>query len=170
MSNKKGHSKKKNGTKAIGSSSNQKSRTRYQVKVLLDVDKDNELMLLESIDELKRKRRWLPTFRNALRLFFSLCEGHTDVLRELFPAVIDGIETNAALSKEVREMMALLSDAARKTEHYSPVMVQVSPPKPIRDMDYEPPTLDDFNDQPTQVASTVDIAANFMNSMMGMLG
>ena len=169
MSRKNKRSIKKTAQNVIGTTAKKYARNRHQVKVVLDTNKDDELLMLETIEELKSRRRWLPTFRNAIRLFFSLCEGRTDVLRELFPGIVESIANSNALSKEVQELMALLSDAARKSE-YSPVMVQVSPPKPTHDMDYEPPTLNDFDDQPTQVASTVDIAANFMNSMMGMLG
>lgn len=169
MSRKNKASTKKTAQKAIGANAKSKSRNRYQVKVMLDANKDDELLLLEHIDDLKKKRRWLPTFRNALRLFFSLREGRIDVLKELFPGIVELIAGSTPVSKEVQELMALLSAAARNAEQPTPVEITVKPPKPTRDMDYELSLLDTDDDQVTRPSTSVNIAENFMNSM-GMFG
>lgn len=169
MNRKNKASTKKKVQKANGISAKSVKRNRYQVKVQLDAGKDEELLMLEKIDELKRKRRWLPTFRNALRLFFSLCEGRTDVLKELFPGIVESIANSAAPSKEVMAYLELLEKAARNAEARNTVEFAVSPPKPIRDVEYELSPLNTDDDQVTQPSASINIAENFMNSM-GMFG
>lgn len=53
----------------------------------LDYNKDDEILLAETIDELKRKRRFVTTIRDGLRLICDLRQGKVDVLFELFPWV-----------------------------------------------------------------------------------
>ncbi len=64
---------------------------RYQFKFWLDCSKDGELLLAESIDDLKRKRSFASTIRDALRLILDLRAGRIDLLLEFFPFVVDAI-------------------------------------------------------------------------------
>lgn len=61
---------------------------RYKRHFWLDASKDDELLLLETIDELKAERKFSRAIRDGLRLFVSLSRGETDVLERLFPAVV----------------------------------------------------------------------------------
>lgn len=61
---------------------------RFKIAFWLDADKDDELLLLETIDELKAARQFTRAVRDGLRLFVSLSKGETDVLESLFPAVV----------------------------------------------------------------------------------
>ena len=53
----------------------------------LNYNKDEELLLAETIDELKRERSFSKTIRDGIRLVNSLRKGKLDVLFELFPWV-----------------------------------------------------------------------------------
>lgn len=53
----------------------------------LDFRKDDELLLAEMIDDLKRKRGFASAIRDGLRLIVDLRAGRLDVLFELFPWV-----------------------------------------------------------------------------------
>jgi hypothetical protein len=53
----------------------------------LDFRKDDELVLAETIDDLKRKRGFASAIRDGLRLIVDLRAGQLDVLFELFPWV-----------------------------------------------------------------------------------
>ena len=66
-------------------------RLRERFNFWLDASKDDELLLAEQIDELKRKRQFASAIRNGLKLFLDLRAGRVDVLRELFPWVFDAI-------------------------------------------------------------------------------
>lgn len=64
----------------------QKRGFRLRFQFWLEVETSEEQsQLAADIEELKEKRKFAPTIRNALRLFISLSKGHTDVLCELFP-------------------------------------------------------------------------------------
>ncbi|MCC7130448.1 MAG: hypothetical protein IT297_08640 [Anaerolineae bacterium] len=58
---------------------------RIQVKTWLDCNKDDELLLAEHIDQLKRERSFAKTFRDGIRLICELRQGKTDLLFSLFP-------------------------------------------------------------------------------------
>lgn len=66
-----------------------KERKRFQFKFWLDVVKPGQMALAERLDELRPARQFAPTVRNALRLFFDLSDGKTDVLKEIFPWVLE---------------------------------------------------------------------------------
>lgn len=65
---------------------NQK-RHRFQFKFWLDANKDDELILCEELDTLKKQRRFTPTIREAFKLILSLRERKIDYLLQLFPWV-----------------------------------------------------------------------------------
>lgn len=66
-----------------------KKRKRFQFKFWLDWLKPTEQALAERLEDLRLARKLAPTIRNALRLFFDLSDGKTDVLKELFPWVLE---------------------------------------------------------------------------------
>lgn len=62
-------------------------RIRYQFRFWLDAAKDDELELCAYHDQLKERRQWQPTIRDALRLIRDLRAGRVNVLLELFPSI-----------------------------------------------------------------------------------
>jgi len=60
---------------------------RFKFNFWLDCDKDNELLLADTIDDLKRQRAFTATIRDGIRLICDLRRGSLDVLFELFPWV-----------------------------------------------------------------------------------
>lgn len=62
---------------------------RFKVSFWLDISKDDERELLESVHELKRVRAFSRTVRDGIRLIISLREGKTDVLSQLFPNILE---------------------------------------------------------------------------------
>jgi len=60
-------------------------RPRKQFKFFLYRDKDDESRLIEFIEYCKSTRHMARVIRDGIRLMWSLGEGKTDVLYELFP-------------------------------------------------------------------------------------
>ena len=58
---------------------------RFKFEFWLDANKDDELLLMEDIDGLKRNRLFSKTIRDGIRLIMDLRKGNLDVLVELFP-------------------------------------------------------------------------------------
>lgn len=68
-----------------------KESHRLQFRFWLDVTKQGEYELAETIENLKEKRGFAKAIRDGLRLFSDLKAGRWEVLRELFPWVVDAI-------------------------------------------------------------------------------
>lgn len=64
---------------------------RLQFRFWLDVSKPEEDVLAEQVEELKQKRTFAKTIRDGIRLVLDLRAGRWEVLRELFPWVVDAI-------------------------------------------------------------------------------
>jgi hypothetical protein len=62
-----------------------KYRPRNEFKFWLFLDKPEELRLVEFIKYCKQTRKWARIVRDGIRLMWSLGEGDTSVLYELFP-------------------------------------------------------------------------------------
>lgn len=67
--------------------------TREKFKFWLDLNKDDELLIAETIDELKRQRSFVSTIRDGIRLICDLRQGKLNVLFELFPWVKAALQT-----------------------------------------------------------------------------
>jgi hypothetical protein len=65
------------------------SRYRRLFPFRLDVSKQDELEIAEKIETLKQERSFSKTVRDGIRLICDLRKGRTDVLRELFPWVLE---------------------------------------------------------------------------------
>lgn len=63
---------------------------RYRYSIWLDSDKDDELLLMDNLDNLKKSRLYSKTIRDGVRLLLDLRAGRTDVLAELFPWAVQG--------------------------------------------------------------------------------
>ncbi len=64
-------------------------RFRIRQVFWIDLNKPEEARLAEQIAELKSKRAFARTVRDGIRLIYDLSQGKTDVLRELFPWVME---------------------------------------------------------------------------------
>jgi hypothetical protein len=73
-------------------------RFRCQFRFWLEPAKPDQYALGMELKNLKSQRRYLPTVRNALRLFLDLRAGRTDVLCELFPWIVDKLKPPPAPS------------------------------------------------------------------------
>lgn len=60
---------------------------RKQFKFWLDANREDESAIGWYLDDLRKKRKMTATIRDAVRLLWSLREGRTDILLELFPKV-----------------------------------------------------------------------------------
>jgi len=135
-------------------------RFRLRFTFWLDVEKDAEYELAETIDELKQQRRFSETIRDGIRLICDLREGRTDSLYELFPwvKIENGGTPDQSLQQEIESLRQLLL-AQQGLERAS--------------YNTEPDrfdTFDDDDDIDLEIKETSDGAStsNFLNSLMGL--
>lgn len=69
--------------------SDRMGRRRVQHRFDLNLNKEDEYQLDEMIQSLKKKRSFLGVIRDGIRLILDLRQGQTEVLRELFPWVLE---------------------------------------------------------------------------------
>jgi hypothetical protein len=145
------------------------ARGRYMF--WLDFNKDDELLLAETIDELKRKRSFIKTLRDGIRLICNLREGKVDVLFELFPWVkaefIAGIQPQETageralreyLERIERQLLAGSTGANPKP---------LSGPKPLNVPKFAAPAPDDDDDLIVVKKDTSNQGVqNFLDSLM----
>jgi len=88
------------------------SRFRCQFRFHLDANKAAEYALGMELKRLKEMRQYLPTIRNALRLFLDLKAGNTTVLLELFPSLQIHFRPDA--DKLLEEFKQILAETVKK--------------------------------------------------------
>jgi len=66
-------------------------RQRLRFTFWLDYLKPDENELIQIIENLKKSREFTKSVRDGIRLIWDLSQGHTDVLKELFPWVKDAL-------------------------------------------------------------------------------
>lgn len=69
---------------------------RYKFNFWLDANKDDELIVAERIDELKRKRSFASVLRDGIMIVSELRDGKVDLLLKLYPWVADAARPLAA--------------------------------------------------------------------------
>src|SRR5690349_9401082 len=77
-----------NANGVIMPASTRAPRRRFMFRFWLDDNKPLESELGKELDTLKNKRKFLPTVRDALRLYFSLLKGETALLKDMFPMIV----------------------------------------------------------------------------------
>src|SRR5262245_27698653 len=92
---------------------NQMARENYRLmqKFWLDVTKQDEYELAAEATELRKKRLWASTIRDALRLILDLRQGRLDVLFELFPwvkAKFEGATPPVPENDELRKRLDMM--------------------------------------------------------------
>lgn len=77
------------------------SANRFRIRQVfwIDLNKPEEYDLAEKINILKQKRAFAKTIRDGIRLIWDLSQGKTDVLRELFPWVLEQTQTGDTKKK-----------------------------------------------------------------------
>lgn len=91
---------------------------RFKYKFWLDGGKDDELLLTDEIDQLKKKRLFTATLRDGIRLIINLRAGHLDVLVELFPWIGDVLKPanspdTDSLRSEIAELKQMIREQGR---------------------------------------------------------
>lgn len=104
-------------------------RYRQRFNFWLDTTKHDEYELAEAIDELKEKRQFMKTLRQAFALILSLRSHDTSVLQSLFPWVaeefaaqtgqVEHLERLEALAQQFQTMMI-----APQSERVTPLLHQ----------------------------------------------
>lgn len=140
---------------------------RLRFTFWLDMHKADENQLAEWIDSLKEKRLFSQTIRDGIRLILDLRKGRTEVLRELFPWVLEQSDskpnydqlTADELKQHLARLERLLLD--HKPADAPPMLPAPRPAKPADDgieLEIKAATSDE---NPT---------FNLMISMMGLTG
>ncbi len=142
-----------------------KQRIREKFVFWLTVSKDDELLLAEQIDQLKQRRRFLPTIRDGIRLVVDLRRGRVDVLCELFPWVSE-IFAPPTASAEFEQMMR------RLIEQGSPQAPVPPGPKRIEAPQFAAPAPDDDDEFDLDIRAVQGGVSgqNFVSSVMALSG
>ena len=144
---------------------------RQRFTFWLDLEKTNEADIAEAIDSLKRKRSFVKTIRDGIRLIIDLRAGRTEVLFELFPWIEAKMQANPApsgtggLSEE--KLREIIREATQGQLINTDKQAMAAVPVP------EPLILDD--DLPkvqvvkSEKSSDVNVAQNFLNGINALL-
>ena len=158
--------------------------TRHSIQVQLEAGRGLDAAIIERVRELKAKRKFTATFRDMASLYFSLQEGDTSVLAELFPWIVGVITAgdstddsgnggNEAVLNKLETLQRAI-EAQQPGGHYqapaaAPQMVSgnISGLKPL-----PPPMSDDDIMASLEVKeadrSEVNATQNFINSLMAL--
>jgi hypothetical protein len=141
---------------------------RKRIDIWLDMEKNDERLLLEVIEFLKKQRRFVSTVRDGIRLMVDLRAGNLNVLYELFPwtqiplhPIPPGVADDL-LQKKVQP----------PGEPITGVQVSLSGPQPLQGggRPVEAPRFDDDDDDDLvtlkPLSANVDAGKNFL---MGLL-
>jgi hypothetical protein len=163
----------------------QKKPYRIQHRFWLDITRDDEFELDEQLSVEKKRRGFASTLRNALRLWFDLMAGNTDVLCELFPWIevrlLNGAGGNTdQLIEEFRQMLAASrfdGELPAPPPGYPQMKESGNSPRLIEGAGRKLTVpIDDDDDQDTVIlkrsSSTTDanmsLSLNFMDSIMNL--
>jgi hypothetical protein len=93
----------------------QKKPYRIQHRFWLDITRDDEFELDEQLSVEKKRRGFASTLRSALRLWFDLMAGNTDVLCELFPWIqvrlMNGAGDKTDVLRQLERMEAMMKES-----------------------------------------------------------
>ena len=156
---------------------------RYRFNFWLDSQKDDELLLMEDIDALKRQRLFSQTIRDGIRLMMDLRRGSFDVLIELFPDIRhhiiepgqgDNGGGNGDDMKAIRQQLARLEQATLQQSAPSGLLMAGSSkgPKPLASSAISAPVFDDDDDSLLNVKRDTSIASadNFLRAAFALQG
>jgi hypothetical protein len=123
-------------------------RARIRQVFWVDLNKPEQAWLAERIVELKSQKSFARTVREGIRLVCDLRQGKTDVLRELFPWVLeqDTVEkegtdrqTPAPAEDSTAQLIARLEALIAEREQAKPTFTPLAPvaPSPPKDDEIE---------------------------------
>lgn len=98
--------KQKNTAFAQSAGSTTRNPFRTQVKVWLEPERDEHYYILEIIEYLKNNRLFSKTFRDGIRLIYSLRQHDLSVLFELFPWIKEKFDTATQIAQLKAELAA----------------------------------------------------------------
>ncbi|PJF39145.1 MAG: hypothetical protein CUN55_15180 [Phototrophicales bacterium] len=84
-----------------------------QIIAHLNLDDPSQAEIYDEIIKAKEQRRWRPTFRNALRLYFSLKRGDISILLELFPNIRQQLMPPEDNNEEILELAKAIQTLAQ---------------------------------------------------------
>ena len=107
-------------------------RNRKRLGFWLDYGKDDELLVAETIDALKKQRKYQRAIFQGIQLIASLWEGRVDVLLTMFPWVADTICQNAPPNNDIEDMKAQLArmETLLKQQQLRPIQSDPTLPQP----------------------------------------
>jgi len=98
---------------------------RLQVRFWLDLFRNEEYELAQYVDELKEKRSFASTIRDALRLMRDLKNGRVDTLIQMFPWIADHFKPpvlDDPLREQIQQLTALMAISSEEAP---------APPRPL---------------------------------------
>src|SRR5574337_1264443 len=111
-------------------------RPRKEIKFWLYRDIALEARMIEYIEYLRHTRQFARTIRSGLRLMWTLSEGDTSVLFELFPTLRSRFAPdNTALIEEFRRMLHAQTPTPALPSGLKPIAAAQSLPMPTIDDD-----------------------------------
>jgi len=148
---------------------------RIQKRFWLDITRPLENELVHYIDDLKKKRSFTSTIRDALRLIKDLRQGSIRVLLLLFPWVWDQIEAEVraeivdprpleihpALEAHMERLEKLLTERS-----FSPFPVDAPPPKALPRTLHPAPDASESLEIKAAAGDGKRATQNFMRSLM----
>lgn len=149
-------------------------RPRKMFKFWLYHDRDEDSRLMEFIQYCKSTRQFARVVRDGIRLIWSLREGNTTILFELFPHLERQFNPDAeTLIAEFREM--LLANRAAPVQQALPGLADIDPPpKPSKlQKAIAMPIIEDEPDDGATIVlehRTVSNTRNADNLMAGIFG
>jgi hypothetical protein len=156
------------GDYASGVYANVDKRCRKMSRFWLDLSKDGQYALAVQVEDLKAKRMFVPTIREALELIFSLRQRRTDVLERLFPWIASHYQSagqgdmNARLAALEAQIASLRTTSAAAQP--GPRALSVPPlPMPVED-DEDSDLLNVVKAKSSGVS-----AQNFLNSAFSLV-
>lgn len=113
---------------------NTKQSYRVMFRFWLDDNRPEEKELIQEIKSLKKNRSFAATIRDGIRLMRDLRQGKTDVLRELFPWVIE--EKNAPPPLQIEDILSAFQQSQQASLALpSPQKRALTAPKPQPNLD-----------------------------------
>ncbi|MEL6272436.1 MAG: hypothetical protein AAFR22_21710 [Chloroflexota bacterium] len=145
-------------------------RNRIQFRFWLDANDPNQHDLGYELTELKKARKFAPTLRNALTLWFTLQHGRVDVLREHFPGIVSQLEGSTGDRDTLQRILAELETLKAAAPAVSPdddTGGPVAMDVPAFDLSFDDLDLDDLA-QTVDVENDDNAAQNLINSLMNL--
>ena len=141
-------------------------------KVWLDLHIDVEAALIEELALRKQRRQYTASIRDGLRLLFSLQEGDTSVLFELFPELEGQIQSSTGGGGVSQDDIDRLERLILARGAESGMVMQPGSAKQIAAPEFDAPVfeeddLDMFASQEI-TGHNKRVAKNFLNSIQGL--